>query len=144
MERREAFGITGTVLVHALVLLLVLPAKPVEPIPPPPPEPEIKAFIVNDNIQALEDRNITDPNKKDCTLTEKTYIGVGILYDSSGLVLSAPPHLPAYLAGVREGDIIGWDLILKVTTEGKPITFHVIRHGIVLTFTVTPVRICYH
>lgn len=124
-----------------LVLFLVLPRQTI-PVPTPPPDPPMT--YVDTGAATIDDAAINAKGEP-CTKTEETYVGVGFMF--FGLkVIDAPPHLPAYLAGIRVGDELDPIFLIQVGNMkvGTPVVITVKRNGRILSFTATPILICYH
>lgn len=92
---------------------------------------------INDGVS---DISPSDPNskKEPC---QTTYVGIGILLGYKFRVDKAPPGLPAYDGGIREGDF--FESYGLPMTRGVPIRVSVLREGIRLYFTITPTDVCF-
>lgn len=127
------------VMLHALAIALLLwPEILKAPTSRPPP---VEVTLTSPSDPTLADA--IDGNGRPCSLGAYTYLGMGVVYEWSehgAVIVQAPPHLPAGLAGIQVGDV------LESLPDWEPSKAQVIiisRRGVEIRFRVTPRQICY-
>lgn len=117
-NRTRVFGIIATILVHALIILpFVIKFQklyPKEEHPDNDVRVEIRLIPLNKSQPKPTESGTWDtptpqfaPDPRICEKRDSTYIGVGFMYTpGSNLIYHVPQGYPAYLAGIREGDIL--------------------------------------
>jgi len=146
VTRNDVIGVTCSILIH-LVVVFPLFNKNI----PPDQKP-----VTYNNFRSVElipikvtlEINIKDggrvKNKIDskiCDGKDNTYTGIGIVYRfGSNIITHAPESYPAYIAGIRVGDMVvndGFDLIKGYAD------IEVKRGNELLKFHIKADRICY-
>ena len=134
---RKRWAVT-VVLLHALVIACLLWT----PSPKAPPSaPPVEVTITDSSNPTLADA--IDGNGRPCSLGAYTYLGMGVVYEwteRGAVIVQAPPHLPAGLAGIQVGDVV------ESLPDWEPYRAQEVvisRRGAEMRFRVTPRQICY-
>lgn len=152
---RKTIGIVGTVSLH-LVLVIGFLFSP--PLIDPHFRPRdsgggedrvLMVTLINSTAVEIDDDKKTEEETVSflgtggCPPEFLTYIGVGFVYDmNTGLIIQAPPHLPAYQAGIRIGDaFLDYDLDTPIVDGYRII--RVQRYDSILVFKIKVKRICH-
>lgn len=143
-------GAIGSLIVHALVVLILFWQAPTTEDPPLVDVPNPTAVLKDKPSDSVEVTIIgetgppkADPSDEACTTSDETYMGIGIIFwPATGIVLKAPPQYPAYKAGIREGDVLS-DVHAKADKDGY-VTHELNRLGHILTFSAKQELICFH
>lgn len=132
ITERETGAACGSWLANMAFLWLLFPSST----PPQPKEQPMQMQFIETALSIQDSGVSTGPP------CGHKYVGVGIMYDGvTRMILEAPEHLPAYLAGLRAGDVI---LVMPHSmTLGKHEYFEVWRHNLRQGYMITPQNICY-
>jgi hypothetical protein len=136
VSKRERQAWLGSIAVNALAAWLFTHPYLAHPEPQEQDMQYVDATLHPDLKDASDSGSAPDecPHK---------YIGVGFMYDqNTHVILQAPEHLPAYKAGIREGDIIEKGPWRKMEI-GAPAYFQVWRGASHHGYMITPQLICY-
>jgi hypothetical protein len=155
-KRTKIAGLTFSIILHLFLLFLFLPLTPVNSSPDPalnvtkkestPVEvkliPMVKPPIASETKLSKKGKAISYPvDDKICDGKDKTYKGVGIIYNpGTNVITHAPKYYPGYIAGLREGDYI---LNPNSPTHDDYINFEILREREHLHFHIRMDTICF-
>lgn len=102
---------------------------------------ELEIIKTSSSVSGLGDGNTIPNIERICSPNSKSYIGAGFLYSSSTyLVIYIPETYPAYLAGLRLGDMIMNPFVDPVNGYFE---FDILRHYQHMHFSVKADKICF-
>lgn len=136
MSARERLAVTGSLIVNAILVTLLVLGRPIAKPQPDPAPPDMQ--FIDMSVSVLQDA--TDGTGPEC---DNRYIGVGFIYNRETLeILQTPEHLPAYKAGIRPGDVVE-QMPQPPMEVGHTYYFQVWRTNSHRGYLLRPQRICY-
>ena len=155
-KRTKIAGLTFSIILHLFFLFLFLPLAPVNSSPDPalnvtkkestPIEvkliPIVKPPIDPETKLSEKGKAVSYPvDDKICDGKDKTYKGVGIIYNpGTNIITHVPEYYPAYIAGLRVGDYI---LNPNSPVLNDYINFEILRQREHLHFRIKTDNICF-
>lgn len=143
---KRIVGAVGALVVHALLLLALIPSCGAPPAPSAPaPETRPETAKKLQGGQGLVEAKIIAPegyNGPSCQ--GGSYVGIGILVGWGGTVKSIGENTPASRSGLKEGDLITNESDLNGEWKGgETIVLYVLRNNEKLEIGMKTEKICY-